>query len=51
MQRDLILMAVILAANLTVGVLDLQYIHLCMVLCKRYRCRFIRPGQGRGMVS
>merc|ERR550519_3051045 len=36
-QRDLILMAVILAANLAVGVLDLQYIHLCMVLCKRYR--------------
>merc|ERR1739844_745769 len=34
---DLILMAVILAANLAVGVLDLQYIHLCMVLCKRYR--------------
>merc|ERR1712045_284396 len=36
-QRDLILMAVILAANLAIGVLDLQYIHLCMVLCKRYR--------------
>ena len=37
LQRDLILMAVILAANLAIGVLDLQYIHLCMVLCKRYR--------------
>merc|ERR1711936_441588 len=36
-QRDLILMAVILAANLAIGVLDLQYIHMCMVLCKRYR--------------
>merc|ERR1719204_824144 len=36
-QRDLILMAVILAANMAIGVLDLQYIHLCMVLCKRYR--------------
>merc|ERR1719500_908101 len=36
-QRDLILMACILAANLAVGVLDLQYVHLCMVLCKRYR--------------
>merc|ERR1719507_7548 len=36
-QRDLILMAVILAANLAIGVLDLQYIRLCMVLCKRYR--------------
>ena len=34
-------MAVILAANLAIGVLDLQYIHLCMVLCKRYRF-FIR---------
>ena len=41
LQRDLILMAVILAANLAIGVLDLQYIHLCMVLCKRYRF-FIR---------
>ena len=37
LQRDLILMAVILAANMAIGVLDLQYIHLCMVLCKRYR--------------
>merc|ERR1719369_2520318 len=36
-QRDLILMACILAANLAIGVLDLQYVHLCMVLCKRYR--------------
>lgn len=35
--RDLILLACILCANLAVGVLDLQYIHLCMVLCKRYR--------------
>ena len=33
-------MAVILAANLAIGVLDLQYIHLCMVLCKRYRSLF-----------
>merc|ERR1712158_79888 len=30
-------MAVILAANMAIGILDLQYIHLCMVLCKRYR--------------
>merc|ERR1719244_1707549 len=36
-QRDIILLACILCANLAVGVLDLQYIHLCMVLCKRYR--------------
>merc|ERR1719167_496 len=36
-QRDLILMAVILAANMAIGVLDLQYVHLCMALCKRYR--------------
>jgi len=36
-QRDLILLAAILCANLTVSVLDLQYVHLCMVLCKRYR--------------
>jgi len=36
-QRDLILLAAILFANLAVSVLDLQYVHLCMVLCKRYR--------------
>jgi len=36
-QRDLILLACILCANLAISVLDLQYIHLCMVLCKRYR--------------
>merc|ERR1712211_22401 len=36
-QRDLILTAVVLAANMAIGVLDLQYTHLCMVLCKRYR--------------
>jgi len=36
-QRDIILLACILAANLAIGVLDLQYIHLSMVLCKRYR--------------
>jgi len=36
-QRDIILLACILCANLAVGVLDLQYIHMCMVLCKRYR--------------
>jgi len=36
-KRDIILLACILAANLAVGVLDLQYVHLCMVLCKRYR--------------
>merc|ERR1719430_589568 len=36
-QRDLILLACILCANLAVSVLDLQYIHMCMVLCKRYR--------------
>merc|ERR1719500_2269678 len=35
--RDLILLACILCANLAISVLDLQYIHLCMVLCKRYR--------------
>merc|ERR1719266_718004 len=34
---ELLLIAGILAANLAVGVLDLQYVHLCMVLCKRYR--------------
>jgi len=33
----LILLACILCANLAISVLDLQYIHLCMVLCKRYR--------------
>ena len=36
-QRDLILLACILCANLAISVLDLQYIHMCMVLCKRYR--------------
>jgi len=36
-QRDIILLACILCANLAIGVLDLQYIHMCMVLCKRYR--------------
>jgi len=36
-ERDLILLACILCANLAISVLDLQYIHLCMVLCKRYR--------------
>jgi len=36
-QRDIILLACILCANLAVSVLDLQYIHMCMVLCKRYR--------------
>jgi len=36
-QRDVILLACIFCANLAIGVLDLQYIHLCMVLCKRYR--------------
>ena len=45
-QRDLILLACILCANLAISVLDLQYIHLCMVLCKRYRwdiekCRYV----------
>jgi len=36
-QRDCILLACILCANLAISVLDLQYIHMCMVLCKRYR--------------
>lgn len=36
-QRDIILLLCLLCANLAVGVLDLQYVHLCMVLCKRYR--------------
>jgi len=36
-QRDIILLLCVLAANMVVGVLDLQYIHLIMVLCKRYR--------------
>jgi len=36
-QRDIILLACIFCANLAVSVLDLQYIHMCMVLCKRYR--------------
>jgi len=36
-QRDIILYVVIFLGNLPIGVLDLQYVHLCMVLCKRYR--------------
>ena len=36
-QRDIILLVCILCANLAIGVLDLQYIHMCMVLCKRFR--------------
>ena len=35
--RDLILLVLILCANMAIGVLDLQYIHMCMVLCKRFR--------------
>jgi len=35
--RDLILYGSFLLANFAIGVLDLEYIHLCMVLCKRYR--------------
>ena len=27
----------ILCANMAIGVLDLQYIHMCMVICKRFR--------------
>merc|ERR1719216_53897 len=36
-SRDLILLVLILCANMAIGVLDLQYIHMCMVLCKRFR--------------
>jgi len=36
-QRDVILLACLLCANCAIGVLDLQYVHLCMALCKRYR--------------
>ena len=35
--RDLILLVLVLCANMAIGVLDLQYIHMCMVLCKRFR--------------
>lgn len=36
-SRDLILLVLILCANMAIGVLDLQYIHMCMVICKRFR--------------
>merc|ERR1719394_2258404 len=36
-QRDIILLVCIFCANMAIGVLDLQYIHMCMVLCKRFR--------------
>jgi len=36
-SRDLILVVLILCGNMAIGVLDLQYIHMCMVLCKRFR--------------
>merc|ERR1712029_1016475 len=36
-QRDIILLVCILCSNMAIAVLDLQYIHMCMVLCKRFR--------------
>ena len=33
-QRDIILLVCIFCANMAIGVLDLQYIHMCMVLIK-----------------
>jgi len=36
-SRDLILLVLVLCANMAIGVLDLQYIHMCLVLCKRFR--------------
>ena len=33
----MILLVLILCGNMAIGVLDLQYIHMCMVLCKRFR--------------
>merc|ERR1719346_972446 len=36
-QRDIILLVCIFCANMAIGVLDLQYIHMCMVVCKRFR--------------
>merc|ERR1712029_1062912 len=35
--RDCILLMCILCSNMAIAVLDLQYIHMCMVLCKRFR--------------
>ena len=36
-QRDIILLVCIACANMAIAVLDLQYIHMTMVLCKRFR--------------
>merc|ERR1719384_413303 len=35
--RDCILLMCILCSNMAIAVLDLQYIHMTMVLCKRFR--------------
>jgi len=35
--QDYVLFGCFLLGHLAIGVLDLQYIHMCMVLCKRYR--------------
>jgi len=36
-SRDIILLVCILCANMAMAVLDLQYIHMTMVVCKRFR--------------
>merc|ERR1712038_1646926 len=36
-SRDIILLVCILRANMAMAVLDLQYIHMTMVVCKRFR--------------
>merc|ERR1719151_328270 len=36
-SRDVILLVCIACANMAIAVLDLQYIHMTMVLCKRFR--------------
>ena len=36
-SRDIILLVCIACANMAIMVLDLQYIHMTMVLCKRFR--------------
>jgi len=36
-SRDIILLVCIACANMAIAVLDLQYIHMTMVLCKRFR--------------